>query len=132
MVLLASLLWENKREEKLKKESTVSIWEYEKKWKMIGKIDTHFRTSVWNVGVLSKASREKLCFLSMFPEPNNQSKCPYPAPVLELGSLFKMMATHVFMVIAVVLAVYLMLSFSEIKCFIIVTVERKKKKKIEP
>lgn len=100
-----------------------------KKKKKLGKIDTHFRTSVWDVGVLSKSSTEKLCFLNTFPEPNNESKCPYSVPVLELGSLFKMMATHIFLEIAVVLALYLMLSFSEMKSFITVTVQRKRKKK---
>lgn len=96
---------------------------------MLGKIDTHFRTSVWDVGVLSKASTEKLCFLNTFPEPNNESKCPCSVPVLELESLFKMMETHIILAIAVVLTLYLMLSFSEMKSFITVTVERKRKKK---
>lgn len=44
-----------------------------------------------------------------------------------LASLCKLVATQVFLVVAVVLALYPMLSFSEIKCFIVVTEERKKK-----
>lgn len=52
---------------------------------MLGKIDTYFRTKIWDVGVLSKMSSERLCFLNMFSEAQNQRKCPHPALALEFS-----------------------------------------------
>lgn len=52
---------------------------------MLRKLDTQFRTRIWDVGVLSKASSERLYLLNMFPEAQNQRKCPHPAPLLEFS-----------------------------------------------
>lgn len=42
--------------------------------KRVEKIDSHFRTKAYDVGVLSKTSSVSICFLHIFPETQNQIK----------------------------------------------------------